>query len=1377
MSEFKNTILRYFGCAMRLFVFVTLPLRLVAMFFIFIASRVKSPAKIAPGAAYPVANASGQVNKNPDRYYIDSGSNEHVVSRMDCFKNKKRSHKVMETAGGVTQVDFIGSVGAKLLDPVTNKPFSLEITDVLHMPNCAKNLLSFSKLLEAGIRIDFDQNLVLFPTGHNAKLYPSQGLYYIQTIDGASYPNESVETPQFRVNDKQKAHFRFGHMSDKYLSELAKQGIDTGLKWSPHDACMHDCKACNLGKLARGSHPSQGNKRAARRGELIVTDVWGPFRVPSYDKCVYAVAFTDSYSRLTKIYFMQSKSEFLSKFIEFHKFCASCGVKLQTLKSDNDTAIVNDQVTTWCAQNGIRTEQSGYYMHEANGISERIWRTLLDMTLTFLLASKFPLVFWVLAMRHANYIRMRMPHSSLDFKTPYEMWYGKKPSLSHVRVFGCTAYAKVDEGTGRKKLQPKSVAGFYVGHDESSNMALVFVPSGEHGPDGGGQVKKSGDVKFVENFEELNSVTAGDIPEYFQQDYTAESLLRPEDLCPNPSARGESEVDTRTLMQYDTIKGPIRILEMSTTTRKGVTIGISFITSGNQTNPFWIETSKLLGAGREIGSTTYFQFVSKYIKIHQKSNDDQPVNSKCTVLWREDDGKQRKYPGIICAFDPNNAQGQYYNVVFFDGSSMNTHADEFVEPPTSISSSFLMLGTNWMFDKNLFDTEINVEPLGPHTVDACCEKDLSNSLLNNGWSDAFNQDWRDENVWCNVPFDQIHTWLKHILKLKQKFGNEINVTILVPVWKSEAWYKLIKEFDIVKTYPTGSNLFTAPHKIIQGKRRYCGHTKWPVHILRTKTSLTPNISCFAVDSVPQNQRELERSADKKKWIEADTKELDSLRKRGVYKVVDMPTGKPVMGSRVVRRVKYNADGSIEKYKSRVVAQGFTAIPDVHFFETFAPVVQITALRLLLALCVKLSLKTFQIDFETAFLNADLKEEIYIRAPEGHRPFKNGKEQCWKLIKSLYGLKQAPRDWNEMLVTWLLSQEFHGCKFEQSKVDTCMFTLRIPDKNILCILCLYVDDLSGGCNDSQFIQTLISRIKTKYAIEVKDKLHWLLQLEINESTEGISINQSKYVNDILERFHMSKSKTAKTPLPAGFKINSFDAPETEKEKEEMKNIPYRQIVGSLLWLARCTRPDISAAVSILSRYCTNPSRRHYEALLHVLRYLKGTKEYCIKYSRNSKDNPLCAYSDSDWAGDQDERKSISGYIIFMCNAPLDWFATKQNIVALSSTEAEYISLSTGSKSSIYLRNLLCSIGFNDYVQSPIMTYGDNDGSVFLGKNPKSSNRTKHIDIKYHHIRDSIAKGLIKLKWIDTKNQLADILTKPLSFITHNDLLQKILSKVK
>jgi hypothetical protein len=275
------------------------------------------------------------------------------------------------------------------------------------------------------------------------------------------------------------------------------------------------------------------------------------------------------------------------------------------------------------------------------------------------------------------------------------------------------------------------------------------------------------------------------------------------------------------------------------------------------------------------------------------------------------------------------------------------------------------------------------------------------------------------------------------------------------------------------------------------------------------------------------------------------------------------------------------------------------------------------------------------------------------------------------------------------------------------------------------------------------------------------------MEINQTSDTLSVNQHKYIKDLLAKYSEylnSDDKACKIPLPAGFKITSEQSDtDTQLGENELAKIPYRELLGSLLWLARCTRPDIANAISILGRYSQGYKFRHWLALIHVLRYVKHTASYQIEY-KASHELKLQCYSDADWAGDLDTRKSTSGYIALLCGGPIAWHSCKQTLVSTSTCEAEYIGLSGAGKETQYLRNLLNTFGLDQTEPGDVSVselYGDNKGANFLADNPKTNNRTKHIEIKYHHIRCLTKRKIMKVIYVPTCDMLADMLTKPLT----------------
>lgn len=512
---------------------------------------------------------------------------------------------------------------------------------------------------------------------------------------------------------------------------------------------------------------------------------------------------------------------------------------------------------------------------------------------------------------------------------------------------------------------------------------------------------------------------------------------------------------------------------------------------------------------------------------------------------------------------------------------------------------------------------------------------------------------------------------------------------------------------------------------------------------------------------PQHYNEAMRSKDRDEWYAAVTKEIGSLETQGTWgPEMDLPKGKKVIGSRFVFKIKRTADGSIEKFKARLVAKGFTQTPN-DYGETFAPVVKFTTIRVLLALAAKYNLDIHQLDYETAYLNAPVKEELYIRLPGST----SGKVR--QLLRAIYGLKQAGREWND-----LLNDELVSLGWERCQSDTCLYVYRVG--KVLMFLAVYVDDLVLLGNNPKGIRRMKKLLGRRFKIKDLGEVSYLLGVKIsrNRSKQTIELSQKKYIRELGERFGQLNAKPANTPFSSGFVVTKEDSPKTPEETADMAAVPYQGLIGGLMYAALCTRPDISFAVGALSKVSSNPGRAHFREAIRVLRYLLTTQDHKLTYNGKHSDphitpgvNQLVhGFTDSDWAGNVDNRKSTGGYVFLMAGAAVSWSSKLQPTVALSSTEAEYVGIARAGQEVLWMRKLLLEIG-ELANGAPILTLADNQGSMALARNPGDHPRTKHIAIKYHFCRELVASKVMDLRYVPTESMTADILTKGLGRVKH------------
>ena len=510
--------------------------------------------------------------------------------------------------------------------------------------------------------------------------------------------------------------------------------------------------------------------------------------------------------------------------------------------------------------------------------------------------------------------------------------------------------------------------------------------------------------------------------------------------------------------------------------------------------------------------------------------------------------------------------------------------------------------------------------------------------------------------------------------------------------------------------------------------------KWDLSNLSDKRERRSRVSGMAAEVKISIKEALSNS----KWKIAMDSEMESQNSKSTWKIVKRPEGKKILRCRWVYVIKKNQDD--QKFKARLVVGGHKQTFGIDYEETFAPVVKYQSIRILLALATVNNWEVHQMDFVTAFLNASLDEEIYMEQPPG---YENGNpDEVCLLIKGLYGLKQSPRQWNKKYKEIMVKLGFVCITADES-----VFV------NGQVIVGVYVDDLIIVSPHLQKIEKFKKDIKKEYDVKDLGELSVILSMKWTRNREERTsfLSQQAYAEEILERFSMSDCKSAGTPG-----VN-LEAPEIEKKVFEDKTL-YMQACGSLSHLQNCTRPDITFAVGMACRKMQDPNEQDWMAVKRILRYIKGTTSFGVKFGSNAV--KVTGYGDADWAGCHDSRKSTSGYVFLMGSGAVAWASKKQLVVALSSVEAEYISGSLAVQEAIWENKFLEEIGIK--AEKPLL-YQDNQGAIAFANNPIQHARTKHIDVRHYFMKDAVLKDLVTLKYCPTQDMVADVLTKHLGRI--------------
>jgi hypothetical protein len=516
------------------------------------------------------------------------------------------------------------------------------------------------------------------------------------------------------------------------------------------------------------------------------------------------------------------------------------------------------------------------------------------------------------------------------------------------------------------------------------------------------------------------------------------------------------------------------------------------------------------------------------------------------------------------------------------------------------------------------------------------------------------------------------------------------------------------------------------------------------------TSLsTPFHSAFAAAEPEPTLQQALNGPDAIKWQEAIDYEISQLEKLNAWEIVDAPHRGNIIPCHYVLATKRGPDGQKLKLRARLVANGQRQQYGLDYSETFAPTSSMSTIRTVLTVAAQRDWEIHQVDIKSAYLNAEVKEDIYMRAPPGYLKDED-KGKVLKLLRSLYGLKQAGFEWSEEL-----AKVFFAIGFTRSQVDQAVYYKKAIDEHT--VITVSVDDMAVTSKHLAHIERFKSQLREHFEISDLGELSWLLGLKVerNRAERTITLSQHAYVDTVLERFHLQAAKNAQIPMNTGTVLSTDQSPTTHAEFEDMQDVPYQRAVGSLMYAATSTRPDIAFAVATLSQFMRNPGRAHWEAAKHVMCYLKGTAS--LGLTLGSTDAGLEAYVDADWAS-QPHRHSMSGYVVLLNGGPVAWSARKQPLIALSTAEAEYIALTTVAREILYLQLLINEL--YEPLNLPTPIYCDNQAAIALASNNKFQLRTKHIDLRYHFVRAHVKNGTFDLKYCPTEDNIADAFTKPL-----------------
>ncbi|GJU90878.1 retrovirus-related pol polyprotein from transposon TNT 1-94 [Tanacetum coccineum] len=489
------------------------------------------------------------------------------------------------------------------------------------------------------------------------------------------------------------------------------------------------------------------------------------------------------------------------------------------------------------------------------------------------------------------------------------------------------------------------------------------------------------------------------------------------------------------------------------------------------------------------------------------------------------------------------------------------------------------------------------------------------------------------------------------------------------------------------------------------------------------------------------------------WIESMQEELLQFKRLDVWVLVPLPDNIKPLTLKWLFKNKHDEENTVIRNKSRLVVRGYRQEEGIDFEESFAPVARMEAIRIFLAYAAHKSFTVFQMDVKTAFLHGTLKEDVYVCQPEGFIDADHP-SHVYKLKKALYGLKQAPRAWYDELSTFLLQNHFF-----KGTIDPTLFIRRFDDD--ILVVQVYVDDIIFGSTHPRYTQLFSDLMKSRFEMSMMGEMTFFLGLQVNQSPRGIFINQSNYVLEILKKYGMEACDPVGTPMEIKDKLD------LDQNGSPVDATKYRSMIGALMYLTS-SRPDIVHATCLCARYQAKPTEKHLKEVKRIFRYLRGTVNTGLWYTKDSGIE-LTGFSDADYAGCKDTFKSTSGGAQFLGEKLVSWSSKKQDCTALSTAEAEYVSLSVCCAQVLWMRTQLTDYGFN-FNKIPI--YCDSKSAIAISCNPVQHSRTKHIAVRYHFIKEHVEKGTIELYFVKTDYQLADLFTKALPVDRFNYLVRRL-----
>jgi len=1302
-------------------------------------------------AAKNVRVAGDRTNK----ILIDSGASFFMTPNVNSFVSeslKPSSGQVYLGDDSPIAIDGIGTV------ELTFGSLTKRIQDVLYVPRLAEALLSISHLIgtsEDSVIFNRDE-VLLYDSNHHKLMHighKAGHLYYLDimntppTAQRVTKRLDSNQNGEFKAKQNRLSymewHFRLGHASHDILTRtLRSHGIS--FNFSKDEIT---CPVCQLANF-RKPNVSPAERTATRFLETLAEDTF-PLEVETYYRAKYCIFIIDAFTRYAWALWAHSKDQIPQLFIQLcTQLETRYSLPIIEIRSDGGE-LACKEIQNFCEThkpNVIDFKPSPAHSQAVNGMVERslgIYRARASSMLT---TATLPARFFNFAMDYS--IAIGRVLASTDRVTPYELVHHVKPNYQRFHAFGCLVAVYVPKKY-RSAWIPhyhKAEPGIFLGY-KGTRVILVYKFRTR-------RIHSDVYVRFCDTIfpglslqpHHLNPFLTGSYSYFTEYARGTENGLESADDDElegmthddeDQSEDGNGDTPNNTIDPGS--DEPAEVVQSPLQGEIGETEHMSSETEGELAIPRNSRRHTCVNLGLNQYSSSEHETMMDVDEAHEELQhdmgskndlDDSLLDSPNDHLSTDSDSN---FEVLIGSPEPN------------DDSRITVDIDEMTQEEIGAVANLIFAHPNVEFS-HVSSHDSTVDPHAILDRYENAPEDITMKLIDKQWQIG-----------------------KKLFGLVAQASE--NRTPDTPI--TTQCFRAIKR-ELAKVDAKYEILY----KDLEARRATLNETRrrngqplldWADAADTNLPAETIHIS--EAPPPPKTLNEMLNGRFKEYFLRAMLIEMEALRTKGVFEVTKPPKGKRVIRSKWVFAYKTDPLGFINRFKARLVAVGCSQVKNHDYVETYSPVIKIKAVRFMLALSAMFGMHVEQLDIDTAYLYGNLKIANYMKLPHGFEEYdENGDELAAKLIKSLYGLHQSGREWYETIRDHLL----HEMKFRQTVSDPCLFIKIDETTGQLVLVLIYVDDIMICSPSRDAIRAVRDKIRERFLTRDERDAEWVLKIQIERASRGIWIGQKLYATTVLKEFgkwDIPESQWQDTPMVCGWK-HDFDSPLLPTQEKSR----YSSLIMKLMYLAQQTRPDLLYAVNVLSQYQKEPRECDYAGALRVLEYLRGTHELGLFYQygqgemilfastheETSKSKfplsiPPTGYCDASY-GQEDDRKSRSGFVFYAFGCMISWYSKKQATTALSSTEAEIHALVEGIKESTWLRQLLDELNFD--MSDPITLHEDNQSAIAIAIDPVHHSRVKHIEVKTYYIRENLGNQNVKLVYCPTDLMIADILTKAL-----------------